>query len=251
VKLNPGHAEAWQQLGMGQAEMDNDTQAIAALVQAVEMDATNLDALLELGVSCTNELDQTQALIFMQTWLTAHPVHRGCANETEDIPSTDLRFLEHVTSQFRHAAGVSEDSDLFLALGVLANLRRDYDDATQCFKSGLRLQPQSHSLWNKLGATAANGGRSRDAVHAYNQALALKPTYVRSWANAGIAQVNLGDHGSAVSYFLRALMLNSSADHIWENLINTFNMMGRGDLAEKASSRDVSVFREEFPSAFN
>ena len=236
---------------MGQAEMDSDTQAIAALVQAVEMDGSNLDALLELGVSCTNELDQTQALVFMQTWLTSHPIHRAAANESEEMDPTDLRFLEHVTAQFRKASSISEDSDVYLALGVLANLRRDYDDALQCFKQGLRLQPQSHSLWNKLGATAANGNRSKDAIHAYNQALQLKPTYVRSWANAGIAHVNLGDHGAAISYFLRALALNPSADHIWENIINTFNMMGRSDLVEKATARDVNVFREEFPTSFS
>ena len=91
------------------------------------------------------------------------------------MPSTDLRFLQHVSSQFQAAAVAQEDPDLYLALGVLANLRRDYDDAIKCFKSGLRLQPQSHSMWNKLGATTANAGRANEAVHAYNQASPCQP----------------------------------------------------------------------------
>ena len=72
-----GQGEAWRWLGMAHAETDDDRQAIAALLKAVETDANNLDALLvgimtpptaplaqsvpqELGVSCTNELDQNQ-----------------------------------------------------------------------------------------------------------------------------------------------------------------------------------------------
>jgi len=231
--------------------MDNDTQAIAALVKAVELDATNLSALLELGVSCTNELDQTQALIFMQTWLEAHPVH-GATRDPELAPVApeSLQFLQHVTGEFRRAAEQHEDSDVYLALGVLANLREDYSEATQCFKQGLRLTPQSHSLWNKLGATAANGGRSKEAVYAYNQALHLKPTYVRSWANAGIAHANLGDHTNAVSYYLRALFLNPEVDHVWDNLRRTCEMMGRADLLEKIQEKDIEPFRSEFPHAF-
>ena len=231
--------------------MDNDTQAIAALVKAVELDASNLSALLELGVSCTNELDQTQALIFLQTWLEAHPVHSAsCDPELAPVAPESLKYLEHVTKQFRLASELHEDAELSLALGVLANLREDYDDAMRCFKDALRLQPQSHSLWNKLGATAANGGRSAEAIHAYNQALQLKPTYVRSWANAGIAHANLGDHPNAVSFYLRALLLNPEADHIWDNLRMTCEMMGRRDLLAKIQEKDLDAFRGEFPGAF-
>jgi len=41
-------------------------QAIACLRRAVSSDAHNLDALLALGVSYTNELDQTRALEHLQ-----------------------------------------------------------------------------------------------------------------------------------------------------------------------------------------
>ena len=252
LRQRPEHGAAWEKLGIVQAEMDNDTQAIAALVKAVEHDATNLSALLELGVSCTNELDETQALVFLQTWLQNHPVHRESIDPRDpEVDPTNILFMQHVTSQFRHAAEVHEDSEVYLALGVLANLRRDYTDATKCFKEGLRLEPQSHSLWNKLGATAANGGRSKEAVHAYNQALHLKPSYVRSWANAGIAHANLGDHSAAIGYYLRALLLNPEAGHIWDNLKITCELLGRSDLLEKANAMDIDSFRAEFPSSFS
>jgi len=250
VKRSPEAGEGWQQLGITQAEMDNDTQAIAALLKAVEADSANLDALLELGVSCTNELDQTQALVFLQTWLQAHPIHGAALGDAPEMDPHHMGFMAHVTEQFRGAAAAGDDADVHLALGVLANLRQDYEDAIVSFKHALRLRPQSHSLWNKLGATSANGGKSKEAIHAYNQALQLKPTYIRSWANSGIAHSNMGDHGAATVYFLRALVLNPHLEHLWDNLTSTFAMINRPDLSSKLQEHNVELFRDEFPSAF-
>ena len=58
---------------------------------------------------------------------------------------------------------------LYTALGVLCNLSEEREEAVLWFKRALQLQPESYSLWNKLGATQANGGMPLDALNAYNQ----------------------------------------------------------------------------------
>ncbi|KAF5835987.1 hypothetical protein DUNSADRAFT_6603 [Dunaliella salina] len=57
VTARPGHAEAWRLLGTVQAENDDDLQAIAAMLRALAADPQNMDVLMALGVSHTNELD--------------------------------------------------------------------------------------------------------------------------------------------------------------------------------------------------
>lgn len=62
-----------------------------------------------------------------------------------------------------------EDADLHTVLGVLYNLSREYDDATESFVTALELRPYDYSLWNKLGATQANSAQGADAILAYQQ----------------------------------------------------------------------------------
>lgn len=49
-------------------------------------------------------------------------------------------------------------------------------------------------LWNRLGATLANGSSPEDAVEAYHHALNICPGYIRARYNVGITCINLNAH---------------------------------------------------------
>ncbi len=48
-------------------------------------------------------------------------------------------------------------------------------------------------LWNRLGATLANGGKPEEAIAAYHKALELRPTFTRAIYNLSVSCLNLGD----------------------------------------------------------
>ncbi|WOL12344.1 hypothetical protein Cni_G21110 [Canna indica] len=244
VLKNPDNAEGWRLLGITHAENDDDQQAIAAMMRAQEVDPTNLEVLLALGVSHTNELEQPEALKYLYSWLQNHPKYGALAPpELADSP-----YYADVARLFNEAAQMSpDDADVHIVLGVLYNLSREYDRAIESFQTALKLKPRDYSLWNKLGATQANSIQSADAILAYQQALDLKPNYVRAWANMGISYANQGLYEESIRYYVRALAMNPKADSAWQYLKISLSCASRNDMFEACDTRNLDILQKEFP----
>ncbi|KAE8723583.1 Peroxisome bioproteinsis protein 5 [Hibiscus syriacus] len=243
VMKNPENAEGWRLLGITHAENDDDQQAIAAMMRAQEADPTNLEVLLSLGVSHTNELEQSAALKYLYGWLCHHPKYGTLAPPE----LTDSLYYADVARLFNEAAQMSpEDADVHIVLGVLYNLSREYDKAIAAFKTALKLKPNDYSLWNKLGATQANSVQSADAILAYQQALDLKPNYVRAWANMGISYANQGMYEESIRYYVRALAMNPKADNAWQYLRISLSCASRNDMVEACDSRNLEADASSF-----
>ncbi|KAG5189940.1 peroxin-5 [Tribonema minus] len=247
-------------LGQSHAENDQDRLAIGCLERSVEADPYNLEALLALGVSYVNELDSARALRNLKAWVEHNPKYAGL--ELKQDAYSDGTLMDEVMQlmrsaeqwdfvmQLMHSAEQwdTADADVKVVLGVLFNVSRDYDAAVGAFREALRLRPEDHSLWNKLGATLANSNRSEEALPVYEEALKRKPKYARAWLNLGISQANLSRYEQAASCYMRALTLNPAAKHIWAYLRIVFTSMDRFDLVQKAAAEDVTVFDGEFPA---
>jgi len=112
-------------------------------------------------------------------------------------------------------------------------------------------------LWNKLGATLANGNRSEAAIHAYRKALEYLPGFTRSRYNLGISCINLKAYREATEHFLSALNLQKQAkglqgsvaqmsESIWPTLRLAVTFLGRSDLLGRIEQRDLDFLLREF-----
>ncbi|OAA79488.1 peroxisomal targeting signal receptor [Akanthomyces lecanii RCEF 1005] len=297
VQQNPEHVEAWVYLGSAQAQNEKETAAIRALEQALKHDPNNLAALMGLAVSYTNEGYDSTAYRTLERWLS---IKYPTILDPKDIhPPADMGFTdrqilhEKVTDLFIKAAQLSPDGehmdpDVQVGLGVLFYGAEEYDKAVDCFQSALHSseqgtmnqQEQLHLLWNRLGATLANSGRSEEAIAAYEQALSLSPNFVRARYNLGVSCINISCHQEAACHFLAALEMHKSIEKsgrskayeilgegsaaqvdetldrmsaqnrsstLYDTLRRVFTQMGRRDLAEKTvPGVDPDVFRPEF-----
>ena len=240
VQRNPEHSEAWGLLGKLHAYNDDDGRAICAMLKGLEIDPYNLDLLMSLGISCTNEFDQTQALNFLKTWIQNHPLYA-------EIPVDQANFKEDILEAFKVAVSINnQDPDTYQALGVLYYMTNNFELAEESFRAALFLKPNDAALWNRLGASLAKQSKSPEAFQCYHKALEIKPDFVRTWSNLGLAYEHIKDHESAARFYLCALSLNPKASHIYNCLTSIFIGMERYDLLEKLQSKDPSVFSNEF-----
>jgi len=242
---------AWRYLGLCHAHNENEKQAIRAFHTCIKHDPYDLESLLQLGVSYTNDLNQAAALNHLKTWIQHHPEFSSIAmpaqtNQTEMYGST--RELEReVISLFQQASKMNmEDCDVHTTLGVLFNLTCEYEKAEFHFKHAVRLNPEEATLWNKLGATQANGDRNPLALESYRQALHLKPNYTRCMSNLGICFSNLGRHEEAVQTYLACLSYNKDADNVWSHLSLALHQLKRNELVPLCDQRNVDLFRPYF-----
>lgn len=90
-------------------------------------------------------------------------------------------------------------------------------------------------MWNRLGATLANSGRSEEAIDAYHKALELHPSFVRARYNLGVSCINIGCYKEAAEHILTGLSMHKRqggseegvnvSNNLWEMLRKTFVMM--------------------------
>ncbi|XP_023256919.1 PEX5-related protein-like [Seriola lalandi dorsalis] len=272
ILQDPQDFEAWQILGMTQAENENEQAAIVSLQRCLELNPNNLPALMALAVSFTNTGMQREACDALRRWISHNPRykhrvldHRSLLQGSPATPrrgpdtSTQARSgLQDVLLLFQDAALLNldcVDPDLQTGLGVLFNLSSDFNKAVEAFTAALSVRPQDYLLWNRLGATLANGNRSEEAVEAYTRALELQPGFIRSRYNLGISCINLGAHREAVSNFLTALNQQRRSQrcshqqmsaNIWAALRIAISMMDRPELFQAANIGDLDLLMSAF-----
>lgn len=263
VRQAPNLAEAWQLLGITQAENEQDPNAICALKKCLELEPNNLKVLMALAVSYTNECYHHQACQSLVSWLKNHP-------EYSSMVPADFQLSGQVTSllnQDQHKAvqdlfikvaqrqPINPDYEVQCGLGVLFNLSGEYSKAVDCFQAALNVKPKDARLWNRLGATLANGDRPEEAVEAYHRALNLSPGFIRARYNVGITCINLGAYREAAEHFLIALNQqvrggkNSKfqmSETIWSSLRMCLSLMHRSDLRPAVDNQDLCLLNEAF-----
>ncbi|RMZ83527.1 hypothetical protein DV737_g1603, partial [Chaetothyriales sp. CBS 132003] len=299
VQQDPSHVEAWTMLGSAQAQNEKESPAIRALERAISLDPNNLDALMGLAVSYTNEGYETTAYRTLERWLSVkYPqIHApDKVSEAGDIGFTEQAILhDKVTNLFIKAAQLSPsgelmDPDVQVGLGVLFYGDDDFEKAVDCFNAALashetgltNRESQIHLLWNRLGATLANSGRSEDAIAAYCKALEHNPNFVRARYNLGVSCINIGCYPEAAGHLLGALNLHrivgdegldkareilgdggsgndvsdselarmiqqNESTNLYDTLRRAFSGMGRRDLVDKVGAgMNLDQFRRDF-----
>lgn len=271
---------AWYLLGISLAESDDDEAAIRALEEGLDVykglsignrreDNPHLwNTLIALSVSYTNELDEPKALRAISEWsqlwkaVRTGDAEAGMSASMETL-RTDMgeRVAEQLKKELKRASeDAPEDADVFVVMGIFYNLNREYDLAVEAFRHAVMLRPQDSGLWNKLGATLANGGNNDEALRSYRKAVDLNPALIRAWVNVGTAYSNRGELQKAMRYYLKGISMANDRDaqgnlqvkeqdhmhHVWSFLRVTVMSMSRPELLDLVDNKNIDGLRAHF-----
>ena len=148
VKHSEDKERAWYYLGVAQTENENDEAAIKALNNALNSNERNLEALMALSASYTNEGDMNRAVETLEIWLSANPAYSSIpqlpgAPQNSGLTSMSSLFMFQYKAQellklFEQALAISpQDLNVLTALGILNCVRNDYETAANVFRCGV------------------------------------------------------------------------------------------------------------------
>lgn len=181
VLESPDSARAWFELGLKQQENEREDQAIAALKRAITLDPLLAEARLALAISYTNENRRSEAFEELEQWMRDEMgsvakyadvlagVRGGEGGESIEALASRHQVLTQALMRMARLGGRIEgcgtiDADVQVALGVLFNTSEEYEKACDCFGAALAVRPDDPLLYNRLGATLANNGKSEEAI---------------------------------------------------------------------------------------
>jgi peroxin-5 len=268
INKNPDNSEAWLILGKIHTENDRDDLAMQCFLKAIDADPFNGEALLALGISCTNEFDEFDAMVYIADWIKLHPAYNKFYDKTNPVLNYDMiRFemesdrpdedyyakalriqslknnfygeMTQIMDAVVQTQAKPQDLDLLIAMGISNFIQNKNDRAIECFRKAVENVPNDYTAWNKLGAILAHSNMNEEAINTYKKALSLKPNYARCWSNIGLAHFNLKNYDEAVRCFLTSLKCYKDIDHVWSYLNSVLIAGEKTNLSELVYARNL------------
>ncbi len=137
-------SENWDRLGMCQAALGKEDEAIACLERAVELNPKSADALHHLGVALHKVRGPRPAIDVLKRLHMAHP---------------------------QHVDGLIEMAGVLREVGLIV-------ESISCCRRAIELEPGGWSAHANLGLALNWAGRNEEAVAAYRRAVELAPQEV-------------------------------------------------------------------------
>lgn len=149
----------------------------------------------------------------------------GVAAHQRQQHATAVEWIQQAIAVNRTAQ--SYHCNLGAALRALGRL----DEAVDCFREALRLDPGFAGAQYNLGMTRDSQGNRAAAIEHFREAIRLNPQFADAYNNLGIALTSSGECDEAISCFRQAIRISPGFSNAYFNLGNVLHRAGRLDEA--------------------
>ncbi|MBN9404467.1 MAG: tetratricopeptide repeat protein [Burkholderiales bacterium] len=204
VQAQPGHAQAWQLLGMSRIVDGRPADALQPLRQALALQPRNTQLLCLLGTACSQSGQAQDAVAWFDQALAIEP---GSADIWYDRGNAlhALRQHDAALASFTQAVRIApRHAHAWLNRGhALLALHRP-DEAIASFERATDADPRQPRAWLALGEALEHARRLPDALACYEKAVALDADNADGWLKFGSVLQQLGRPDLALDRFRQA-----------------------------------------------
>jgi protein O-GlcNAc transferase len=177
----------YSNLGYVLGELGRPTESQQMLLKAVELNASDFDALYMLGNLARERGEWLQAIVHYRAALSVNAAFDSCRR--------DLCISLAQTGQYREAHDILEQgpaftpdtADFHFFKGTLHLAAGELNEAMVNFRKAAKLQPRNSSILINLGAVQFERSELLAAIETYQGILEFEPDNIQARANLGAA----------------------------------------------------------------
>jgi tetratricopeptide (TPR) repeat protein len=231
IRLHPGYADAYCNLGAALRAQERLDEAIPALRQALKLQPNHIEAHYNLGLALAAERRFDEAIESLREVIRLKPdraevhLYLGTALASTGRP-------EEAAESFRRVLAL--DPEHPVAHAYLGNVHVGLgrmEEAVASYRQALRRRPHDPETLNNLGNALLELDKPHEAIDCYQRALRLQPEYFAALQNLCIAHLDAGQPEKAEACARHALQLCPDNP---ETLTNLGSALARQEHPEEA-----------------
>ena len=233
LKQNPKNARATSGLsgaltdkGSALAGTSNSLAGVPFLIEAVQLDRSNGEALAKLGAIYDANGDVTNAILYYEK--AAADPDLAVVNGPLGIAYIQKGEIAKAAASSARADAAGVDTvDTRMLKGLVALKQNRSEDALTAFDQVAKLDPQNSLARYYRGQAYARMEQNDRAVASYKEALALDPTNGPAAFDLGVEYYNAGDYKNAEAQYQQVVRNDPDNAAAHANLASTYRQLER------------------------
>ncbi len=258
VDDDPAGCEGHRMLGLALCELEQWTDALAPMQEAVNCRPTDLHVLEKLAHSASQAGRHDIAVDARQRSLTVDPTARRFHALAVDLQVAGRE--EEAARAFEHSVRLGlPSSTWFERFGAAQRRTSAWSGAAVLYRWALERHPDGAHLWYLLGFSLEHAGEPVEAEHAYRRAIDLQPDNANWWfrlgyllerfgpprtvvqPRTGLEQSSAGDYSQAADCYRRAIELDGTRVAFLRRLAGVEELLGDLDSAQATLERAIEL----------
>ena len=241
IRLDPAHADAYNNKGTVLQDLGRYEEAIIAYDEAIRLDPTFADAYNNKGNALQDLRQYKEAIIAYDEAIRLDP-SSALAYENKGNALGLLGRYEEAIVAYDEAIRLNPtDADIYYNKGVRLHDLGQYKEAIVAYDEVIQLNPTDVRAYINKGTVLHDLGRYKEAIVAFDEAIRLDPTYAHAYYNKGNVLRDLGRYEEAIVAFDEAIRLDPTYASAYYNKGNVLLGLGRYEEAIVAYDETIRL----------